>query len=235
MAVGLRGRLANQSSQVQQDYMLLLSDLYYQGAPLASVRDRLLKLGFPDASLAVVQTADQLSSSPDKVKQQEAEQLHQFAESLASGVDRNATPIVAGVVPTAAADVTSGTGPTAVATMVPAVVLTAITAPTDVPAAVAAAITTTAPAATAAPTPATRPSPGTRTGTIVSADQKPVFLRHDPSTKSKAVASMPVGATVEIKSTVVGTTVNPGDNHWYRVTYGSIDGYVYSQFVQVGG
>jgi hypothetical protein len=112
-----------------------------------------------------------------------------------------------------------------------------LAAPTDVPTAAAAPITasTVPPAATTVPTPAARAAPGTRTGTIVSADQKPVFLRHDPTTKAKAVASMPVGASVEIKSTVVGTAVNPGENHWYRVMYGNIDGYVYSQFVQVGG
>ena len=95
LALGFRGRLADHTIQVQQDYMLLVSDLYFQGSPLAGVRDRLIKTGFPDASLAVVGVADQLSSSSDKVKQQEADQLHQFAEALASGVDRNAPPAVA--------------------------------------------------------------------------------------------------------------------------------------------
>src|SRR5712692_7971347 len=113
LTFGFRGKLADRSALVQQDYMLLVSDLYFQGSPLASVRDRLLKLGFSDASLAVVQTADQLSSSPDKVKQQEADQLHQFAEALASGVDRNAPSVTIKPVPTVPTVPTTVVVPTA--------------------------------------------------------------------------------------------------------------------------
>src|SRR5271165_580492 len=65
LALGFRGRLADRTTQVQQDYMLLASDLYFQGSPLATVRDRLIKVGFPDTSVAVVGAADQLSSSSD--------------------------------------------------------------------------------------------------------------------------------------------------------------------------
>jgi hypothetical protein len=218
--------------------MLLLSDLYYQGAPLASVQDRLLKIGFADASLAVVQTADQLSSSPDKVKQQEADQLHQFAEAIAGGVDRNAPlPVPPQPAPTSAAITTDVAIPTAAPPAAVLATATPIAIPTDVPT----TVVNPAPAVTTAngPAPNARPASTTaasaKTGVIVSSDQKPVFLRHDPTTKAKAVASMPVGATVEIKSTVVGQTVNPGENHWYRVSYSGTDGYVYSQFVQVGG
>jgi hypothetical protein len=230
--------MSNQANVVQQDYMLIASDLYYQGAPLASVRDRLLKLGFSDPPLAVLQTADQLSSSPDKVKQQEADQLHQFAEALASGVDRNAPPpVIARAAPTSPAAPTDVSIPTGTAQAAVPPVATPAPIPTDIPTAVAASApaVTTASNPSASARPASTPAGGIKTGVIVSSDQKPVFLRHDPSTKAKAIASMPVGATVEIKSTVVGTAVNPGENHWYKVSYSGTDGYVYSQFVQVGG
>ncbi len=236
LLVGFRGRLTDHSAQVQQNYMLLVSDLYFQGSPLAAVRDRLIKIGFADASLAVVQTADQLAASPDKVKQQEADQLHQFAEALASGVDRNAAPsLPVRSVPTAQPNPTEIVVPTAA----PSTSDSAVTSPPAAATTAPTASANVAPAqvvvtATPAPPPAA-PAPGAHTGVIRSTDQKPVFLRHDPSTKAKAIASMPYGATVEIKGTVQGTAVDPGETHWYRVTYSGIDGFVYSKFVQVGG
>lgn len=242
LVLGFRGRVADHSSQVQQDYMLLVSDLYFQGSPLTTVRDRLVKIGFADASLAVVQTADQLSASPDKVKQQEADQLHQFAEALASGVDRNtvaSAPVRA--VPTK--DTSSLPG---VPTVVPSTVNAIVTSPpisstdtsaTPIPAGVpTAAAAVAAGAAAPAVAIATPASVGNaHTGVVRTPDQKPVFLRHDTSVKSKAVASMPFGATVEIKATVQGTAVDAGDTRWYHVVYGGTDGYVYAKFVQVGG
>src|SRR5258708_27673704 len=150
LALGFRGRFNNQTNQVQQDYMLLLSDLYYQGTPLAAVRDRLLKIGFADASLAVVQTADQLSSSPDKIQQQEADQLHQFGEALARGADRNAPPPVVAK-PTAAAQpgVTTADVPTAVTQPAPSVVTTPVPIPTNIPTVVAPPSPVSTPPATA--------------------------------------------------------------------------------------
>jgi hypothetical protein len=236
LALGFRGRLADHTAQVQQDYMLLASDLYFQGSPLTAVHDRLIKVGFPDPSLAVVGAADQLSSSPDKVKQQEADQLHQFAEALASGVDRNAPPAIT-IKPLS----TTLPAPTTVALPTATVVAVAAAQAAAIPTDVAVAAPDTGaqapaqPAATASAGVATAAATGAHTGIIRSTDQKPVFLRKDPSTKGKAVASMPYGATVTIKNTVQGTAVDAGNSKWYQVVYGGIPGYVYSSLVQVGG
>src|SRR5438552_15283312 len=94
----MRGRIFDQSASLQEHYMLLASDLYAQGVAVAGVHDRLVKVGYSIPSVAVVGVADQLAMSGDKVKQQEADQLHQFAAALAAGADQ------ANAVPTARAD-----------------------------------------------------------------------------------------------------------------------------------
>ncbi len=87
LVLGFSNRLSNQPANVQQHYMLLVSDLYAQGVPLAAVRDRLVSLGYSNPSVAVLAIADQLARAPDRVSQQEADQLHQFAEALVAGPD----------------------------------------------------------------------------------------------------------------------------------------------------
>src|SRR4051812_11920328 len=107
VAFGMRGRLSDQAASIQEHYLLLASDLYAEGAPVAAVRDRLVGLGYANPSVAVVGVADQLTTSSDKVKQQEGDQLHQFAAALAAGTDQPAMTAVASPVPSASPQPTS--------------------------------------------------------------------------------------------------------------------------------
>src|SRR5258708_3137217 len=68
-ALGMGGRVFDKSASLQEHYLLLASDLYVQGDPIAAVRDRLVLQGYPNPSVSVVGIADQLASSTDKVKQ----------------------------------------------------------------------------------------------------------------------------------------------------------------------
>src|SRR6478672_11090759 len=88
LALGMRGRIFDQSASLQEHYLLLASDLYAQGVAVAGVHDRLVRVGYSIPSVAVVGVADQLATSGDKVKLQEADQLHQFAAALAAGADQ---------------------------------------------------------------------------------------------------------------------------------------------------
>lgn len=246
LALGLSNRLSDQSANVQQHYMLLVSDLYAQGVPLASVRDRLVSLGYTNPSVAVLAVADQLAHSRDSVSQQEADQLHQFAEALVAGPDSEATvqsevkavPTTAPPAPTEAPStaVAEIVPPTATVTSVPTVEPT--TPPTVKP---ETEQTTQAPP-TASPTPRpTVPPPPRATaapekaGVIHTPGHQPVLLRAAPTSKSAAVIVAPDGAAISVYGIARGDAVDPGENRWYHVVYNGRQGYVYYKYVQVGG
>lgn len=243
--LGVRGKLFDQSTGMQEHYLLLVSDLYAQGAPLPSIRDRLVGVGYTDPPNAILTTANRLASSRDAIKQQEADQLHQFGEALVAGLDKqsvltpiaNASPSVA---PTAAATETPASSvatPTVSASAAPA------SAPdsTPVPTAAPAASTSPNPAASAPPAPtpvpgaAAPPAPGPGKGVITTDDHKPATLRKSPTVKSIAIAALPYGSVVEILGVVPGQAVQLGNAHWYHVRVNGHEGYVYSTLVRTGG
>ncbi len=99
--------------------MLLVSDLYAQGAPLSDVRNRLITLGYQNPSVAVLAVADELAASHDQVKQQEANQLHEFAAALVAASGDQQTTAAATVQPVPAA-ATVQPIPTATTVVMPA-------------------------------------------------------------------------------------------------------------------
>jgi hypothetical protein len=236
LALGVRGRVFDQSASLQEHYMLLASDLYAQGVAVAGVQERLLRVGYANPSVAVVGVAEQLATSSDKVKQQEADQLHQFAAALAAAPDQtNAGP-------TARPDPTAISPPTSTVAAAYSLAEVAPVVPTVIPtmAELVSASPTAIPASTpaqpvaAAATPAVVASSG-KTGVIKTENRIPVYLRKDPTTKGAVVAVVPSGATVEIKGVVTGLAVDPAENHWYKVAFGGKSGYIYSKYVQAGG
>ncbi len=243
LALGLSNRLSDQSASIQQHYMLLVSDLYAQGVPLASVRDRLVSLGYTNPSVAVLAVADQLAHSQDSVSQQEADQLHQFAEALVAGPDSEATgqsqPALAPTAgpPSATAapstPVSEAAAPTATVTPVPTEEPT--TAPT-------ATVETaeTAPPASPSPRPTVPPPPRAtaapeKSGVVHGVNHQPVLIRALPTTKSSAVVVAPDGAKISVYGLARGEAIDPGENRWYHVVYNGRQGYLYYKFVQVGG
>ena len=82
LALGLSIRASDHSANLQQNYLLLASDLYVSGAPLADVRERLLSIGFAHPEVAIRGEADHLAQSPDSASQQEADLLRQFDAAL---------------------------------------------------------------------------------------------------------------------------------------------------------
>lgn len=246
LVLGLSNRLSDQSANLQQHYMLLVSDLYAQGVPLESVRDRLVALGYTNPSLAVLAVADELARSRDSVSQQEADQLHQFAEALVVGPDSNvaeqgqteAVPTTAPAEPTIAPSTPVGetVAPTSTATSVPTV------EPTATPTAKPATEQTTQPPPTASPTPRpTIPPPPRATaapeksGVIHTPGHQPVLLRAAPTSKSAAVIVAPDGAKISVYGIARGDAVEPGENRWYHVVYNGRQGYLYYKYVHVGG
>jgi len=243
LALGLRSRLSDQSASVQQHYMLLVSDLYAQGVPLASVRDRLISLGYTNPSVAVLAVADQLARAQDSVSQQEADQLHQFAEALVAGPDSEAagqpqTNAVPTAVPPSATiapstSVPEAVPPTSTVTPVPT------EEPTLVPTATVDAVDT-APAAAPSPRPTIPPPPRAtaapeKSGTVHSGNHQPVLVRTLPTSKSAAVVVAPDGAKISVYGLARGEAIEPGENRWYHVVYNGRQGYLYYKFVQVGG
>jgi hypothetical protein len=238
LALGMRGRVFDPSASLQEHYLLLASDLYVQGAPIAAVRDRLVHQGYTIPSVAVVGIADQLASSSDKVKQQEADQLHQFAAALAAGPEQTGASAAIKAIPTGIPQPTSTITatyslaevapivPTAIPTVSAPVTITPTAAPPD----------STAPPLIAQPTaaPASPPSSG-KTGVIKTANRIPVYLRKDPNSKSAVVAVVPSGSSVDIKGVVTGEAVDPAENHWYKIGVNGKAGYIYSKYVQAGG
>jgi Bacterial SH3 domain len=248
--VGLRGRFDTRSASLQEHYLLLVSDLHAQGAPLSLVRERLISVGFTDPPLAILSVADPLATSPNKVDQQAADQLHQFAQALSTGADVPAVTTPATVptatVPTATVLATATSLPVLVVdtqptpgandpTPVPIVVAT------PVPTEAAPSVTTPAPppaAAPAAPTAkptVTRPTATQNTATIKSPDRQPVFYRKQPQAKATAVGTLPYGTKVTILGVVQGQAVDPGESRWYKIAVNGHEGYVYAKYVVLGG
>lgn len=237
LALGLSNRLFNRSADVQQHYMLLVSDLYAQGVPLAAVRDRLVSLGYSNPSVAVLAVADQLARSHDKVSQQEADQLHQFAEALVAGPDSENAATAPGTTPVAT------TVPTVVpAVLAPAVTATPTPAPTEAPTPTALLEANpgtdlpSSPTPTAAPSPPPQPTAApAKPGVIHTSGHQPAILRSGPTTKSTAVAVVPDGAKVQVYGSVRGEALEPPEARWYHVVYNGRAGYLYVKLVQVGG
>lgn len=247
IVLGVRGGASGNGDSLQEHYLLLVSDLYAQGAPLTTVRDRLVSTGYANPAASVLAVADSLGASHDPVQQQEADQLRQFSDALAVGASRSAVGTAATVAPTVQ-DATP-TDVAATPTTAPLVLVTATVAATDTPApavtptpdnpapAVPAQVSNPNPApanppATATPRPATG---GLQTGKIVSSDGKPVTIRKTATTKSAAVAVAPNGATVQVKGIVKGEAVLPGGTNWFQVIYNGHEGYIYGTLVKVGG
>jgi hypothetical protein len=241
--LGIRGKLFDQSANLQQHYVLLVSDLYAQGAPLPSVRDRLVSVGYTDPPGSVVTMANRLASSGDPIQQQESDQLHQFAEALVAGLDKEnvATP-VASITETPAPTTTPAGTPVPTASP-------PIQTPAPSAGAGASASTPTPQPTNPTAAPATRPTsvptqvqvapvlanPGPGKGVIKTDDRKPATVRKSPTSKSIAMAALPYGTVVDILGTVQGQAVTAGNTRWYHVQANGHEGYVYSTLVQAGG
>ncbi|MGH2460356.1 MAG: SH3 domain-containing protein [Chloroflexota bacterium] len=245
LALGLSNRLSKPPANVQEHYMLLVSDLYAQGVPLATVRDRLVSLGYSNPSVAVLAVADQLAHSSDRVSQQEADQLHNFAEALVAGPD---SPALAQSTAQAAAVTTPAAPPSstpAAAVVLPTSTVTAVptgqpTATNETPTSSQAnsqvSVPPAPPTATAAPpAPPKATAAPARAGVVRTAGHQPALLRADPTAKSAAVVVIPDGAKVQVYGTANGEAVDPGDRRWYHVVYSGHGGYLYNKLVQVGG
>jgi|GEM_PF-5203935 len=242
--LGLRSRLSGSTDSLQEHYLLLVSDLYAQGAPLTSVHDRLVSVGYANPAAGVLAVADQLASSHDTVKQQEADQLRQFSDALAVGDQRGNVATVSTVQPATSTVIPTSptTAPLALLTATPAATDTPAPAETPTPQVVVPPVpadNSSAGNPAPAPTPVRAIAPvstaGTKKGTVQSADHQPVIVRSQPNTKSAAVAVAPNGATVYVKAIVKGEAVLPGGTNWFQVIYNGHEGYIYGTLVKVGG
>jgi len=255
LALGISNRASNRSASVQQHYLLLVSDLYAQGVPLANVRDRLLAVGYANPVVAVLSTADQLARLPDSLSQQEADQLHQFAKALAAGpkspttvvtqpvsqTGAGPTPTVLSPTPAEASVAVAVVVPTSAATPVPSespvpTITAETTSPTTVPRVVAPPLP---PTATPAP-PTPRPPPeataaSAKLGVVHTTGGKPAVLRAGAWTKTTAVAVVPDGAKIEVYGSMDGEALNPPDATWYHVVYNGKQGYLYSKQLKLEG
>ena len=224
--------------------MLLVSDLYAQGVPLATVRDRLVSLGYSNPSAAVLAVADQLAHASDRVSQQEADQLHSFAEALVAGPD---SQVLAQSTEQAVPTLAPGPTTPPASTPAPAVVAptsTVTPAPTDQPAVTNGAqpnpqtnaqpeVAPSPPTATPAPPKAT--AAPAKSGVVHTTGRQPALLRANPTSKAAAVVVIPDGAKVQVYGTADGQAVDAGDPRWYHVVYNGHGGYLYNKLVQVGG
>ncbi|HVC33697.1 MAG TPA: SH3 domain-containing protein [Chloroflexota bacterium] len=255
LALGMSNRLSNQSANVQQHYLLLVSDLYAQGVPLASVRDRLVALGYSNPSVAVLAVADQLAHSKDGVSQQESDQLHQFAEALVAGPGSDASsPSQSQSQSQGQPQSESEASPTAVpppvtpsaATSLPAAapINTVTPAPAEQPTATTSAASSPGNAVPPPPTPTavpTRPpapkatAAPAKAGVIHTSGRQPAIMRSLPTTKSTAVAVVPDGAKITVYGAAQGQAIDPGDARWYHVVYDGKQGYLYDKLIQIGG
>lgn len=245
IALGLTNRSSAQQASIQQHYMLLVSDLYAQGVPLSNVRDRLTSLGYANPSVAVLAVADQLAHSSDTVSQQEADQLHHFAEALvagpdsepASGAETQASPTTIPAPATSTASVAAPVS-TILATTTPTSVPTEAVTPTSIPASDT--------QENVAPSPTPRPSPTPvpvikataapeKPGVVHTAGHQPAILRAGWTTKSTAVAIVPDGAKVAVYGVVHGEALEPGEARWYHIVYSGKQGYLYYKLIQLGG
>lgn len=245
--VGIRGKMLDQSANLQEHYMLLVSDLYAQGAPLPGIRERLVGVGYTDPSNSVVTMANRLSSSRNAVQQQEGDQLHQFAEALVAGMDKqNVVTPVAETPPTPLSTPAAMVAPATAAAVATPVATVEATASPEVPTPVPPTPTTVAvvpppPPTAAAPTavparpPAEPQAVAIEKGTIQTNDHKPATLRKDPSLKSVAIVALPYGTSVEVLGVVKGDAVEAGEARWYHLRVGARVGYVYFKLVKAGG
>jgi len=253
LALGFSNRMFDQSVSLQQHYLLLVSDLYAQGMPLANVRDRMLSVGYANPSVAVGGAADQLARSPDPVSQHESEQLRQFANALLAGPGSPTAAATQPVTQAAARPTSIAPSPTravtAVAVVVPTSTATSVptkspvptlsartTSQTPVPEVVAAPPTPTATPAppTPRPTPKATAAPA-KPGVIHTADGKSAVLRTGASVKTTAVAVLPDGAKILVYGSMAGEALEPPDATWYHVVYNGKQGYVYSKQVKIVG
>ena len=250
LALGISNRASGQSTSIQHHYLLLVSDLYAQGAPLTSVRDRLLSVGYTSPSTAALTAADQIARSSDTVSQREADQLQQFAKALVATPASSTAVVAQPVGQTQAGPTSIAQSPTAVATSVAAVVpmdtATPIPSPSPVPtlAAVVNSPTTvpdvvppppappTAPPAL--PTPKATAAPA-KPGVILATGEARVVLRSGASSKTTAVASIPNGTKVLVYGSLAGEALTPPEATWYHVVYNGKQGYVYAKQLKVGG
>jgi len=243
LGFGMRGRIFDQSASIQEHYLLLASDLYAAGAPVTALRDRLVSVGYASPSVAVVGIADQLSTSSDKVTQQEGDQLHQFASALAAGPDQSTIAAVVSPVPSVSPEATSTVVPpfsiSEVAPVAPTLIPTVSELDSITPTTVAEAAVAPPQLATAAPSaPVPAPAPAAasgKTGVVTTANRIPVYLRKDPTSKSTVVAVVPSGSKVDIRGVVTGEAVDPTESHWYKVGFNGKVGYIYSKYVLAGG
>ena len=230
VALGLRGRFFNQTASLEEHYMLLVSDLYAQGVPLTTVRDRLLSLGYKNPSVAVLSVADQLANSNDTIKRQEADQLHQFAEALVADTGSSSAssvsiqPVPTSPPVTTPASLTPVAGSAAVST--PA-------AQTPTPSPSPEATANPAESVGSAPPPQSAAAQGS--GVVQTSDRQPALVRRNPTQKSPAVAIVPFGTKVQILGIVQGEAIDPTEARWYHISYNGHVGYVYYKLIQAGG
>lgn len=240
LALGMRGRIFDQSASLQEHYLLLASDLYAAGAPVTALRGRLLNLGYANPSVAIVGVADLLSTSSDKVTQQEGDQLHQFASALAAMPDQSTIAAVVSPVPSVLPQATSTVIPafsiSEVAPVVPTLIPTVSQLDMVTPTTVAALAGATPQPAVAPSAPAPAPAPATgKTGVVKTQNRIPVYLRKDPTSKSTIVAVVPSGSNVDIRGVVTGEAVDPTESHWYKIGFNGKVGYIYSKYILAGG
>ena len=229
VAFGLRDEIVGRGIDRDESYLVLASTLYGQDptpAAAASLRQRLVQLGFANPSLTVLKLADRFAASRDRQRQREADGLRIFGEALSAGVEPTA---VAHSAPTAAPQSTG------IPTVAPAA--GAVTGVSTTPAPQPAATATSQPAATPAAVPATTPEAQGTPAVTKSADKVPVRLRKEPSTQSAVVAIIPYGASVQVLRVVNGSASDPGidpkELRWYQVKWGSYTGYIYYKLIAV--
>lgn len=249
--LGLSNRPGGQAESIQQHYMLLVSDLYAQGAPITSVHDRLVSVGYSNPSVAVLAVADQLAQSSDKVSQEEATQLHQFAQALVAGpaseatvvggAEKGASPPAAKPSPPASTPVPVVAVPTQTPTTAPTIVPspTVIDQPTVEPTVTPSppqpTATTAPPPPTATPVNPTATAAPRKAGTVQTSGNSSAILRKIPWTKSPAVATIPDGAQIDVYGIAHGEELQHGEDRWYHVVYKGHAGYLYYPLVHLGG
>jgi Bacterial SH3 domain len=253
LALGIGTRVADRAANVEQHYLLLVSDLYAQGVPLADVRARLLAVGYAQPSIAVLGAADALARSPDALSQQEAAQLHQLAAVLLAGPESpttvapqpvtqpvvGTTSIVLAPTPDPAAEVgivptgyvspvpSESPGPTTTAETPGPTTVSDVVAPPPLP-------TATLAPPTPQPTPKATAAPA-KPGRVRTVGGTPAILRAGASTKTTAVAVVPNGATISVYGSLDGEAPEPPVATWYHVVYNGKPGYLYAKQLKVGG
>src|SRR5207248_2848698 len=92
------------------------------------------------------------------------------------------------------------------------------------------------PPPTRAPAPAAAPKPAGRTVKIIrDAQSKPALLRARSDVGALVIGEIPADTVVEVLAQENGQAVVPGNNVWYRVSYGGQTGFVYSGLAAATG